>query len=117
MDDPEETKIRIEVGRGASGRAYRAGRPVLAVLRQHWGENALAVNQLRLVHKDLKWVISTPISDPGSRWGFSGVVNVDSIGDDKSEDDLRPALLRMAIHARGLGKLLSGISRIADSME
>jgi pimeloyl-ACP methyl ester carboxylesterase len=117
MDDPAEMDIRIEVGRGASGRAYRAGRQVVALLRQNWGEYTLAGNQLKLVHKDLKWVVSTPISDPDSRWGFSGVVNVDSIGDDKSEDELRPLLRRMAMHAGGLGKLLTGISRIADSME
>lgn len=117
MNESREVQIQIELGHGVSGRAYKLGRQVVTVLRQGAGPYALPRNQLRLVHPELKWVVSTPINDPDSRWGFSGVVNVDSIGDDKSEDELRPALVQMVIHAGGLGKLFKGISRIADSVE
>ncbi len=115
MSDPLETGIRIDVGRGACGRAYAGGRQIIARLRQHWGDNTLPDEQLRLVHKDLKWIISTPIRDISSRRGFSGVVNVDSIGEDRPEEEhLTRVLPQLVLHANGLAKLLKGISQVAD---
>jgi hypothetical protein len=118
MADAAETGIRIDIGRGASGRAYQGGRQVVALLRKHWGDNTLPDGQLKLVHKDLKWVISTPIKDLSSRRGFSGVVNVDSIGEDSAdEEQLIGVLPQLALHASGFAELLKGISQVADMRE
>lgn len=117
MGQTAEAEIEIDVGTGVSGNVFATGKPLIALMHHNWGMYALSESQLQHVHPDLKWVVSTPIRDPCSRWGFSGVVNVDSIGQHKTENELRPVLDVMALHAAALGSSLVGISRIADSRE
>jgi pimeloyl-ACP methyl ester carboxylesterase len=117
MHDPAELAITMDVGSGATGSAYKAGQSVIAVLRENWGAHDLPNPQLRLVSKDLRWIISTPIPDPRSRWGVCGVVNIDCLLYDLDKDHLGKVLPHLALHANALGQILAGLSRFATPTE
>jgi pimeloyl-ACP methyl ester carboxylesterase len=111
MTDSAERGVEIEVGRGASGHAYGLGRQAIAILNQGWGRYTLPNSQLALIDPELKWIISTPIPDPTSRWGFCGVLNIDSLRYAANENLLRGLLPHLLPHAKALGNLFRGMSR------
>jgi hypothetical protein len=55
MDRPSECKIRIAIGRGSTGIAWRSGDANRAIWNDGWGESDIGNNaDLRKVHPDLR---------------------------------------------------------------
>jgi hypothetical protein len=89
MKNSRELGITIPVGQGCSGQSYKLAQRAWAVLKGDWGEHALPDEQLELVDRDLRWVVSTPI--PMERKGkveVVGIFNIDGLKEEKSRQDL-----------------------------
>lgn len=78
MDRKEELTVKMVVGEGSSGRAFSTRRPNIALFEKDWGSNAIADEELRKVHPDLRWIVSMPVLF-GSPARPVWVLNVDGI--------------------------------------
>lgn len=86
----KELEIEILVPTGCAGTAFKARKITTAVFVANWGQFGIAVDQLRRVDPDLRWIVSTPVPDPFDRasFGIVGILNVDCLLVGKTEVEL-----------------------------
>lgn len=94
MDVPGELRLEIVpgdgMGHGTTGNAFHHGAAVIARAADGWDRYGLDEQQTRLLHPDVKWVVSMPIPKPDGGGQLYGVLCVDCLRTDKTVDALRP---------------------------
>jgi hypothetical protein len=88
MRDPLELTIQIPVGRGCTGNAFQNKEPTIAVLEKDWGKYVLDEPEMKKVDKDLVWIFSMPIFHPDKTGRVIGVLNIDSLNERKTKEDI-----------------------------
>ncbi len=88
--DGDELDIRIPIGQGAAGVAFKERKMVVALFEPGWLNHPIPEAELKKAHPDLRWILSAPIPDFDDRMRFrmSGVLNIDCIGQSKTEGEL-----------------------------
>jgi hypothetical protein len=88
MDNPDELRLAIPVGMGCTGKAFQERTLHVAILHEGWwGQHDLPADLLRLVHRDLRWIMSFPVLD-AEDGRIRGIMNVDCLSVEKSLQDL-----------------------------
>lgn len=95
MDDPKELGIKFELEKGATGRVFTTGIPQVARRvdgdKGDWEDIFVMTPSLEAtVHKDLKWVISIPLTDRSDQ--VLAVMNIDGLHHRFPYDDLYDCL-------------------------
>lgn len=87
MNDSAEREIEIGIGEGSAGRAFKTGQPNLAIYHRARSDSSILDRRQRsLVDPRLKWIISIPILGPDKE--NIGVLNVDGLETERTEEDL-----------------------------
>lgn len=92
MNRPEELTLNIPAGYGSTGRCFRSGKPNIAILREGWGDAAIADEELRKIHPDLQWIISVPVKGIPDTVRPIWVMNIDGLKEKRNERQLQAAL-------------------------
>jgi hypothetical protein len=106
MDRASERKIRIAIGRGSTGIAWRSGDANRVIWNDGWGESDIGNNaELRKVHPDLRWILSVPIfgtTSPATQL----TLNIDGLQTTPSEDRLATALGHLPRFGQGIARAI-----------
>ncbi|MCI0563578.1 MAG: alpha/beta hydrolase [Nitrososphaera sp.] len=87
MDGHADLLIRIPVGMGSTGRTFTRRLQHIAIFKGHWGDDTLPDTELKKVHSDLRWIISSPLYDPDNGRVFA-VMNVDGLRESRTVEEL-----------------------------
>jgi pimeloyl-ACP methyl ester carboxylesterase len=88
MTDVEERNIPIPMGLGCTGKAFADRRVHIAIFKDgFWDEHDLPSDLLRLVNRDLRWIISFPIFDP-TDGRIRGTMTIDCLSKEKTLSEL-----------------------------
>lgn len=115
MDGHPDLSIRIPLGMGSTGRAFRHRTHHIAIFKDHWGDDTLPEEQLKKVHPKLKWIVPIPLCDPDDG-GVFGVMNVDGLHQPKTVEDLTTGpgeelLNDLSIHTEVIAKTLCDLEQ------
>ncbi len=106
MTHPPELEVNFRPGDGATGRAYYRGSRQTArrtsVDPSGWSEIfPLTDEQRKMIHKDLQWVVSSPLQDANAR--TIGVLNIDCLHRDFTDDQLNTMAVALSGDIRAFG--------------
>jgi pimeloyl-ACP methyl ester carboxylesterase len=88
MDEAAERGIRIRTGMGCTGKAYKYRVMQVGIFRDGWwGEHDLPPDQLGLVNRNLRWIVSLPVSCPIDG-RIRAILNMDCVGTSKTVEEL-----------------------------
>jgi hypothetical protein len=93
MNHPPERDFQFNIGQGATGIAYKNGNYQLtrrqsAPQKEQWDRVHKMTPELeKMVHNDLKWIVSFPLLKPGTSEAL-GVLNIDGLVDVPGDIDL-----------------------------
>lgn len=90
MNRPEEWAMRLKPRQGLTGRVFAEGSMGIAHRRSnadgHWDAVYELTDELKkIVHPDLKWIVSFPIRDPSKNITLA-VLNIDGLSHDFNDD-------------------------------
>lgn len=105
MTDQDELTLRLRPGQGATGLAFQSGKEKIAIATEDGWEGSsgnISLDQLDLIHNDLRWVISIPLKDPRNTEYILGVVNIDGIDIPFSREVLNQILVDLLPRAEGI---------------
>lgn len=89
MENEQELTVPIPVGQGCTGQSYTSAKRAWAVFDIDWGAQTLADPQLKLIDRNLRWVVSTPIRIVlNGKTTVIGILNIDCLKEIKSRRDL-----------------------------
>lgn len=88
MSYPPEHTISMPPGYGSSGRAFKEGLKNVAILRKDWGKDRIEDDELKKVHKDLRWITSVPVFSQTMPKQVVWVLNVDGLKTGHDQDIL-----------------------------
>lgn len=93
MAREEELGVRLESGVGSTGIAHAQLKPIVALLEnQQWGSAMVPSEVERLLDPRLRWIVSMPVPDPDHHGGVLGILNLDGLDREMTEDTLRTLL-------------------------
>lgn len=95
LDRPEERSLRLSIGQGCTGLAFKERKPVLGVRDPNtgdWGEYQLAHPDMAALDPELRWIVSVPVLTDDKR--VLGVLNVDGLGEERTADQLTEVVAR-----------------------
>lgn len=104
MNGSGECTIEMDIGRGASGRAFENGQVVRAVWKDGWGPNDIGEDeQLMKLNPALRWILSVPVFDTHSLDSVL-VLSVDGLHQTPSTTRLADALGHLPRFGEGIAK-------------
>ncbi|MGZ4688970.1 MAG: hypothetical protein ACXVKA_15295 [Acidimicrobiia bacterium] len=103
MNDPRECTLEMDIGTGASGRAFGTGEVVRAIWKEGWGQNDIGEDeQLAKLNPGLRWILSVPVRDTEMRPAL--VLSVDGLNQTPTTTKLADALSHLPRFGEGISK-------------